>query len=90
MNTIAAQEIKRRGIAAVDELITNGDVHVIRNNQPQYVVLSEARYRELIEVQEEAYEARVRASLEDLRAGRVRRFASAEELLQALGSEDQA
>jgi hypothetical protein len=33
---------------------------------------------------EEAYVARVRASLEDVKAGRVRRFASADELLQAL------
>ena len=74
MNTIPAQEIKRRGIAAVDDLIAKGDVHIIRNNQPQYVVLSEDRYQELLEAQDEAYEARVRASLEDLKAGRVRRF----------------
>ena len=89
MNTIPAQEIKRRGIAAVDDLIAKGDVHIIRNNQPQYVVLSEDRYQELLEAQDEAYEARVRASLEDLRAGRVRRFSSAEELLQALDLEDE-
>ncbi|MEK6707340.1 MAG: prevent-host-death protein [Pseudomonadota bacterium] len=90
MNTIPAQEIKRRGIAAVDGLIETGDVHIIKNNQPQYVVLSEARYRELIEAQDEAYAARVRASLEDLKAGRVRRFVSAEELLNALEIEDEA
>ena len=71
MNTIPAQEIKRRGIAAVDELITKGDVHIIRNNQPQYVVLSQERYEELLEAQEEAQLARIRASLEDLKAGRV-------------------
>jgi PHD/YefM family antitoxin component YafN of YafNO toxin-antitoxin module len=88
MNTIPAQEIKRRGIAAVDELIIKGDVHIIRNNQPQYVVLSQERYEELLEAQEEASEARIRASLEDLKAGRVRRFASAEELIQALDLED--
>ena len=90
MNTIPAQEIKRRGIAAVDDLIAKGDLHIIRNNQPQYVVLSQERYQELLETQDEAYEARVRASLEDLKAGRVRRFASAEELVQALGLEDEA
>jgi len=90
MNTIPAQEIKRRGIAAVDELIAKGDLYIIRNNQPQYVVLSQERYQELIEAQEEAYEARVRASLEDLKAGRVRRFASAEELIRALDLEDEA
>ena len=84
MNTIPAQEIKRRGIAAVDELIATGDVHVIRNNRPEYVVLTEDRYRELLAEAEEAYVARVKASLEDVKAGRVRRFASADELLQAL------
>lgn len=89
MNAIPAQEIKRRGIAAVDDLIETGDVHIIKNNQPQYVVLSEARYQELIEAQNEAYAARVRVSLEDLKAGRVRRFASAEELLNALEIKDE-
>jgi len=84
MNTIPAQEIKRRGIAAVDDLIATGDVHVIRNNRPEYVVLTEARYQELVAEAEEAYVARVKASLEDVKAGRVRRFASADELLQAL------
>ena len=84
MNTIPAQEIKRRGIAAVDALITTGDVHVIRNNKPEYVVLTEARYQELVAEAEEAYVARVKASLEDVKAGRVRRFNSVDELLQAL------
>lgn len=57
MNTIPAQEIKRRGIAAVDDCIANGDLHVIRNNQPQYVVLSEARYQALLEAEDEAHGA---------------------------------
>jgi PHD/YefM family antitoxin component YafN of YafNO toxin-antitoxin module len=84
MNTIPAQEIKRRGIAAVDGIIATGDVHVIRNNKPEYVVLTEARYQELVAEAEEAYVARVKASLEDVKAGRVRRFTSVDELLQAL------
>lgn len=87
MNTIPAQELKRRGIAAVDGLIESGDVHVIRNNRPEYVILSEERYRELVAEAAEAYLARVKASLEDVKAGRVRRFASADELLQALDAE---
>jgi PHD/YefM family antitoxin component YafN of YafNO toxin-antitoxin module len=90
MNTIQAQEIKRRGVAALDDLIAQGDVHIIRNNQLQYVVLSEARYAELLEAQEEALVARVRASLEDLKAGRVRRFTSAEEFIEAIDHEDAA
>jgi PHD/YefM family antitoxin component YafN of YafNO toxin-antitoxin module len=86
MNTIPAQEIKRRGIAAVDELIANGAVHVIRNNQPQYVILSEARYQALLEAEDDAYTARVLASLEDLRNGRVQRGTAAE-LLKELSGE---
>lgn len=84
MNTIPAQELKRRGIAAVDGLIAQGDVHVIRNNRPEYVVMTEARYQELVAEVEEAYVSRVKASLEDVKAGRVRRFTSVDELLRAL------
>lgn len=88
MNSIAAQDIKKRGISAVDEALKEGPVHVIKNNQPKYVVLSEERYRDLLEAEDEAYTARVRASLEDVKAGRVRRFRSAEELLKAIEAED--
>jgi len=88
MNAIPAQEIKRRGIAAVDELIAKGDVHVIRNNQPQYVVLSEERYQELMVAEQEAYYARVRASLEDVKAGRVKKFKTAADLLKALDADE--
>ena len=83
MNSIPAQELKRRGIAAVDDLVAKGDLHVIRNNQPQYVVLSEERYQELIVAEQEAYYARVRASLEDLREGKVKR-GTAEDLIKEL------
>lgn len=87
MNTLPAQEIKRRGIAAVDELIQTGDVHIIKNNQPQYVILSEERYRELIEAENEAYVARVRASLAEVKAGHVKR-GNAKDLIKELGLED--
>ena len=83
MNAIPAQEIKRRGIAAVDDLIAKGDLHVIRNNQPQYVVLSEERYQELIVAEQEAYYTRVRESLEDLKEGRVKR-GTADDLIKEL------
>ncbi|OGW75232.1 MAG: prevent-host-death protein [Nitrospirae bacterium RIFCSPHIGHO2_02_FULL_40_19] len=87
MNTMAAQEIKRKGISAVDEALKEGPVHVIKNNQPQYVVLSEERYRELIEAEDEAYIARVRSSLQDLKAGRVKR-GTAKDLIRELELED--
>jgi len=53
MNTIPAQEIKRRGISAVDELLEKGPVHVISQNRPKYVVMEEERYQWLREVEEE-------------------------------------
>ncbi len=88
MNSIPAQEIKRRGIAAVDDLIAEGDLHVIRNNRPQYVVVSQERYQELVAAEREAHYARVRASLEDVKAGRTRTFRTADELLKALDEEE--
>lgn len=90
MNSIPAQEIKRRGISAVDELLAKGDVHIIRNNEPQYVVLSEERYQELVAEANEAYLARVRASLEDVKKGRVKKFNTVENVLKALDAEETA
>lgn len=84
MNAVPAQEIKRRGITAVDEALAKGPVHIIKNNRPQYVVLTEERYNELLELQEEALLARIERSLEDARAGRVTRHASVEALMQHL------
>lgn len=87
MKTVAAQDIKRRGIAVVDEALKEGPVHVIKNNRPQYVVVSEERYQELLEAEDEAYMARIKSSLEDVKAGRTRKFKSADELLRALDEE---
>lgn len=47
MNTISAQEIKRRGISAADEALKEGPVHVINNHRPQYVVLTREQYSQL-------------------------------------------
>jgi len=46
-NVISAQELKRRGIGAVDDALRDGPVHVIRRNRPSYVILSEAQYQRL-------------------------------------------
>jgi len=70
MNTVTAQEIKRRGISAVDEALANGPVRVIRNNRPRYVVLLEEDYEILLN---DLAEARLSASEADLKAGRVHR-----------------
>ncbi len=87
MNTIPAREIKRRGISAVDELLKCGPVHVIKNDSPSYVIMDEMRYRDLLDAEEEAGIARVRASLEDIRAGRARP-ASVEELMAQIDAEE--
>ena len=87
METKPAREIKRRGISAVDEALQGGPVHVIKNDEPRYVILDETRYQELVEDAEEGRLARIRASLEDVKAGRVRRV-TVEELVQQLGVDD--
>ena len=84
MKTIPVQEIKRRGISVLDKDLKQGPVHVIKNNRPQYVVLSEERYRELLQSEDDAYIVRVKASLEDVAAGRVHRFSSVEEMMQVI------
>ena len=87
METIAAQDIKRRGIGAVDKALKEGAVHVIKNNRPQYVVVSEERYKELIEAEDEAYIARIKASLNDVKAGRIKKFKNADTILKTLDGE---
>jgi len=74
MNTIAAQEIKRRGMKAVDDALAHGPVHVVRNNRPRYVVLSEEDYDALLS---DLAEARLAGSEADVKAGRVRRGTAA-------------
>lgn len=84
MNSIPAQEIKRRGISAVDEALRNGPVHIIKNNRPSYVVLTEVAFAEFLQVQQEALRESLRASLEDLKAGRTNRYDDADALMRAL------
>ena len=49
MNSIPAQDIKRRGISALDELLKGGPGHVIKNTRPCYVVLTEADYARIVQ-----------------------------------------
>ena len=87
MKTIAAREIKRRGIQAVEDALKEGPVHIIKNDRPTFVVLDEEHYRELVEAQEQAYVAGIKASLQDVKAKRVRRV-TAKKLIEELGLED--
>lgn len=47
MNTIAANELKRHGINAIEKLIAKGPVHVIKRNRPVCVMLAEDEYERL-------------------------------------------
>jgi PHD/YefM family antitoxin component YafN of YafNO toxin-antitoxin module len=77
MVLVAAQEIKRRGVAAVEGLISKGPVHVVKNNKASFVMLSEKDYETLLS---DLAEARLAASEADLKAGRVKR-GSAKQLM---------
>lgn len=88
MKTITAQEIKRRGISAVDERLKNGPVHVIKNNKPQYVVMDEESYSALISDSETAYEARLQNALAEVEKGEVRSFRTVDDLMAAIESEE--
>ena len=75
MNMIPAQEIKRRGISAVDEVVGRGPVRVVKNNRPSYVIMTESDYDQMVT---DLAEARLAASEADLKAGRVRRGTAAD------------
>lgn len=88
MRTIPAQEIERRGIEAVDAFLVEGPVRVTDHDRRHYVVMSADQYQELLEDQETAYVARVKDALAEVAAGRVRRFATAAELMAAIDETD--
>lgn len=47
MNLLTVAEIKRRGMAAIEEGLRKGPVHIVKRNKPAAVVLSEEDYRAL-------------------------------------------
>lgn len=47
-NTLTVAEIKRRGMAAIEEGLRRGPVHIIKRNKPAAVVLSEEEYQRLV------------------------------------------
>ncbi len=79
-NTVSAGELKRRGLAAIEERLKHGPVHVIKRNKPAVVVLSEEEFADLVS---EAERSRIAASLADVREGRVR-WGTAAEVLEEL------
>lgn len=48
MNTLTVSELKRRGMAAIEEGLRTGPVHIVKRNKPAAVVLSEVEYQLLV------------------------------------------
>ncbi|HNA30948.1 MAG TPA: hypothetical protein PLL19_05365 [Thiobacillaceae bacterium] len=46
-NTVTTAEIKRRGMAAIEEGLRLGPLHILKHNKPAAVVLSEEEYQRL-------------------------------------------
>lgn len=46
-NILTVAELKRRGMAAIEEGLRHGPVHIMKRNKPAAVVLSEAEYQRL-------------------------------------------
>lgn len=53
-NILTAAEIKSRGLAAIEEGLRRGPVHLVKRNKPAAVVLSEEEYQRLVGGQPQA------------------------------------
>ena len=53
MNTLTATELSRDGMAAVEDALKKGPVHIIQHNRSQAVILSEAEYQRLTRIEEQ-------------------------------------
>ena len=47
MNTLSAAELKRRGMAAIEDGLRRGPLHLVKRNRPAAVVISEDEYQRL-------------------------------------------
>lgn len=84
--TIPASEIRRRGLSVIDKALKRGPVHVLKDNEPTYVILAEAQYQELTKRYRRSYVNRIRQSLKDLKEDHTRKT-TAQSLIDELGSE---
>jgi PHD/YefM family antitoxin component YafN of YafNO toxin-antitoxin module len=46
-NALTSADLKRRGIAAIEQALQHGPVHLLKRNRSAAVVLSEQHYRQL-------------------------------------------
>ena len=88
MNTVTAHVIKQRGISAVDPILAQGPVHIIKNNKLKYVVLTEEHYQEFLALEEAAYLSHIKEALADVQAGKVKRFTTAAALMKRIAQDN--
>ena len=62
MKTMPAKELKRRGVAAIEHIIDEGPVEIIKNNRPTCIILSISHYKELTEKRPVAADRRMKIS----------------------------
>jgi PHD/YefM family antitoxin component YafN of YafNO toxin-antitoxin module len=87
MKTISSQEIKRRGISAVDEDLKDGPVHVIKNNKLKYVIMDQEKYSELVSESEASYDKRLIIALDEIEKGEIQTHDTINDLMNAIDSE---
>lgn len=87
MKTISSQEIKRRGISAVDEDLKDGPVHVIKNNKLKYVIMDQEKYSELVSESEDTYDKRLIKALDEIERGEIQAHDTINDLMDAIDSE---
>ena len=83
MFAMPAQEVKRRGMSALNEQLADGPVYVISNNTPKYVVMFSEAFHQM---EDELSALRVQLSEADIRAGRVTR-GTADALMRELAED---
>ena len=87
MKTISSQEIKRRGISAVDEDLKDGPVHVIKNNKLKYVIMDQEKYSELVSESEASYDKRLIKALDEIERGEIQAHDIINDFMDAINSE---
>ena len=87
MNTIAATEIKRHGISAVNDMVELGPVHVIKKNNPEYVIMLETQYNNILRELDEAYTDRIHLSLQEIKKGKTRQFNNVKTLMKEINQQ---
>jgi len=84
MNTIPATEIKRYGISVVNEMVESGPVHIIKKNNPEYVIMRETQYNNILHELDEAYIDRIQLSLQEIKNGNTRQFKNVKALMKEI------